>query len=210
VRNGPPSEWIRRPLRHREGSLDEVRLVYLGAISVQDGVEGLAPVLARLNEAPYSLRASLTVVGDGDGRPTLERALADHAVLDQVTFTGRVPAGRVPELLQDADVCVDPAPATDVNERSTMTKIAEYLAIGKPVVAYDLLEARRTAGAAAVLVTRGDVEAFAYAIAELARDGDLRRRLSEAARSRAELLTWEHSERALLRAYGTLNGSASG
>ena len=210
VRNGPPSEWTRLPLHHREGSLDEVRLVYLGAISAQDGVEGLAPVLARLNEAPYSLRASLTVVGDGDGRPTLERALADHAVLDQVTFTGRVSPGRVPELLQDADVCVDPAPATDVNERSTMTKIAEYLAIGKPVVAYDLLEAQRTAGDAAVLVRRGDVDAFAHAIAELARDGDLRRLMSEAARSRAELLTWEHSEQALLRAYGMLSRPASG
>jgi glycosyltransferase involved in cell wall biosynthesis len=101
-------------------------------------------------------------------------------------------------------VCVDPAPATDVNERSTMTKIAEYLALGKPVVAYDLHETANTAGDAALLVRRGDSDAFAGAISLLARDPELRARLAERARARASGLTWEHSERELLSAYAAL------
>jgi glycosyltransferase involved in cell wall biosynthesis len=125
-------------------------------------------------------------------------------VADRVTFTGRVPAHRVPELLADADVCVDPAPPTDVNERSTMTKIAEYLALGKPVVAYDLLETGRTAGEAALLVAGNDIDAFARAIVRLARDPELRARLADHARRRADALTWEHSECALLAAYRAL------
>ncbi len=149
----------------------------------------------------------LTIIGDGDGRPALERALAAHGVQDRVSFTGRVAAGRVPDLLQDADVCVDPAPATDVNERSTMTKIAEYLALGKPVVAYDLLETRRTAGDAALLVAPGNADAFAEAISRLARDPALRASLSRSARERAAELTWEHSERALYDAYRALRDS---
>ena len=146
----------------------------------------------------------LTIIGDGDGRAAVEAELAAQGVEDRVVFTGRVAPNRVAELLQDADVCVDPAPATGLNERSTMTKLAEYLALGKPVVAYDLLEARRTARDAALLVPRGDVGAFAEAILDVARDPALRQRLGDEARRRAKELTWEHSERALLAAYAAL------
>lgn len=204
VRNGPPAAWTNLSAGNRDGILDEVRIAYLGAISSQDGVDGLVPVLTRLVRGPDPVRVHLTVIGDGDARGPLEQELAGAGLADRVTFTGRVAAGRVPELLQQVDLCVDPAPATDVNERSTMTKIAEYLALGKPVVAYDLLETTRTAGDAALLVKRGDAEAFAGAIALLARDPRLRATLSDRARRRVGMLTWEHSERELLSAYAAL------
>jgi glycosyltransferase involved in cell wall biosynthesis len=204
VRNGPPAAWLRLPTLNRGGVLDEVRIAYLGAISSQDGVDGLVPVLRRLTAGPDPIRAHLTVIGDGDARAPLEQELVAAGLADRVTFTGRVAPGRVPELLQEADVCVDPAPATDVNERSTMTKIAEYMALGKPVVAYELHETSNTAGEAALLVRRGDADAFAGAITLLARDPELRARLAARARERAACLTWEHSERELLRAYGSL------
>lgn len=207
VRNGPPAAWIGLPSTSRGGVVHQVQLAYLGAISSQDGVDGLAPVLASLCEGPDALDARLLVIGDGDGRPQLEEALAERGLTDRVVFTGRVAPDQVPELLADVDICVDPAPATDVNDRSTMTKIAEYLARHKPVVAYALLETRRTAGEAAVLVNPGDVEAFADAIRRIARDPALRARLVEAARRRASLLTWEHSERALLEAYAALRSA---
>jgi glycosyltransferase involved in cell wall biosynthesis len=204
VRNAPPSEWTQRPLQAREGALDEIQLAYAGAISAQDGAEGLAPVLAGLRDHPDPVNARLTIIGDGDGRPLLEAELARLGVADRVTFTGWVDADRVPELLTRADVCVDPAPATDVNERSTMMKIAEYLSLGKPVVAYDLLEARRTSNGAAMLVPPGDTARFAACIAELARNPELRLQMARTARRRAAELTWDHSERALLEAYGSL------
>lgn len=204
VRNGPPASWTTLPVRNRGGVLDEVRIAYLGAISAQDGVDGLVPVLARLSRGADPVGIRLTVIGDGDARGPLEQELAAAGFGDRVTFTGRVAPEAVPELLQQVDLCVDPAPATDVNERSTMTKIAEYLALGKPVVAYDLLETRRTAGDAALLVKRGDADAFAGAIVLLARDPELRAALSDRARGRALALTWEHSERELLRTYGAL------
>jgi glycosyltransferase involved in cell wall biosynthesis len=205
VRNAPPPAWVAMPIRTREGVLDRVELAYAGAISAQDGVEGIAPVLAKLSG---SVDAHLTIIGDGDGRPVLEAALARQGVADRVTFAGWVAAERVPELLAAADICVDPAPATDVNQRSTMIKIAEYLALGKPVVAYDLLEARRTAGPAACFVSPGDVDAFAEQIARLARDPEARLSLARQARSRAAELTWDHSEHALLAAYGALRTEA--
>lgn len=204
VRNGPPAAWTQLPLHGRPGVLETVHLGYLGAISSQDGVDGLAPVLARLCEHGDPIDVRVTMIGDGDGRAALEAALAAYGVADRVTFTGMVAPGRVPELLEAVDVCVDPAPSSDLNERSTMTKIAEYLALGKPVVAYDLLETRRTSGDSALLVPAGDVAAFAQAIRTLARDAVLREKLAEAARARALELTWDHSERALLEAYAAL------
>ncbi|MGZ4249392.1 MAG: glycosyltransferase family 4 protein [Solirubrobacteraceae bacterium] len=204
VRNAPPEAWTRIPSRNRDGVLNDVQLVYVGAISSQDGVDGVAPVLAKVCDGAGPLDAHLTIIGDGDGRLALEQALAEHGMADRDTFTGWIPAAEVPEVLMNADICVDPTPPLDVNERSTMIKVAEYLALGKPVVAYDLLETGRTAAGAALLVERSNVDAFARAIVKLARDTELRARLAADARRRARELTWEHSERALLSAYQAL------
>jgi glycosyltransferase involved in cell wall biosynthesis len=201
VRNAPPAAWIELPGRRRAGVLERLHVAYLGAISVQDGVQGLAPILARVCDGAGPVDVHLTVIGDGDARREFERALADHGLSERVTFSGWVASEDVPHLLMEADVCVDPAPATDVNERSTMIKIAEYMALGKPVVAYDLLETQRTAQDAALLVRRGDVDGFAGALVTLARDPALRAELEAKARQRASELTWEHSETALLAAY---------
>lgn len=201
VRNAPPAAWTKLPLRVRDGELNTVRLAYVGAIAAQDGVGGLAPVLAGLRTGPNPIQAQLMIIGDGDARKELQAELDRFGVADQVTFTGWIAQERIPQLLQDVDVCVDPTPATDVNQRSTMIKLAEYLALGKPVVGYDLLEARRTAGDAALLVPPRDVEAFSRAVRHLARDPELRLRLARDARNRAVELTWEHSEPALLRVY---------
>lgn len=207
VRNAPPRAWTEEPILCRDGVLEPVRLVYVGAIAPQDGVAGLADVLGYLCTGPGRIDARLTVVGDGSERASVEREMHARGVAEHVTFVGWVEPGRVRELIRQSDICVDPSPATDVNERSTMTKVAEYLALGKPVVAYDLLETRRTTGDAALLVKRDDPERFADAIRELTGDAVLRRRLASAARERASAaLNWERSAEALLEAYASLDG----
>lgn len=205
VRNGPPEQWLQLPTETKPGQLKRVQLGYLGAISSQDGVEGLARVLELL--AAEGIDARLLVVGEGDRRTALEQEIRSRGLGEKLTITGWVPWDQVPSLLAEADICVDPAPATEVNNRSTMVKIAEYLALGRPVVAFDLLETRRTADTAAVLVAPEDVEGFAGAIAYLANDGAERERLAQLGRQRAVELSWANSERALLRAYeGVIGG----
>jgi glycosyltransferase involved in cell wall biosynthesis len=206
VRNGPRQAWTRLPMNVRPGRLASVRLTYLGTVADQDGLEGMAEVLALLRDGHPDLDARLTVIGDGDGRGSFEAALERFGVSANVTITGWVPLEQVPRLLSDADVCVDPAPATELNQRSTMIKLAEYLALGKPVVAYDLLETSRTVRDAALLVPHGDTKTFADRIARLARDPELRSRLAHRARQRSLVLTWANSESALLAAYAGLNG----
>jgi glycosyltransferase involved in cell wall biosynthesis len=206
VRNAPPRAWTEQPLARRDGPLETVNLVYVGAIAPQDGVAGLADILESLCRGADPLDAQLVVVGDGSERAAVEREMSARGLAQHVTFVGWVEPDRVLALIRDADICLDPSPATDVNERSTMTKVAEYLALGKPVIAYDLLETGRTTGDAALLVERDNAQRFADAIRRLARDAALRHGLAHAARERAiAMLTWDRSAEALFAAYAALD-----
>jgi glycosyltransferase involved in cell wall biosynthesis len=199
VRNGPPRATLAAAPPTREGALYEPRLVYLGELGPQDGVLALPEIL----QQPSLARARLTIVGDGACRAELERRAAS---LDgRIRFTGYLPHWEVPGALSEADIGIDPAPATEFNQRSTMTKIAEYLAAGLPVVAYDLLETRRTAGEAAAYAEPGNTAAFAAEIARLATDPEYRANMAVSARERAEELVWERSEQSLVNAYRELD-----
>jgi glycosyltransferase involved in cell wall biosynthesis len=188
-----------RPLRR--GELTEPHLVYVGALESQDGVAHLADVMLALRADHGLAGARLTVIGFGAERAPLEHRLADLGVADRVTFTGRVDHNRVLEIVADADICVDTAECTELNHRTTMVKIVEYLSLGRPTVAFALRETERTTGDAAALAPCGQWDQFISSIAELARSEDRRNELARRARERAELLAWEHSEAALLGAY---------
>jgi len=204
VRNGPPAAWLEQARPGRSGALQDPHLVYVGAISSQDGVQHVAKLL-RLLTREHGLRgARLTIVGDGDAREQVEAALADAGASGCVRWAGWVPIEQIPAQLAAADICIDPAGPSPLNHQSTMIKIAEYLTAGRPVVAFDLLETRRTLDGAGIVVAPGDVGALAAACARLAGDGAERAALSSAASARAASLTWEHSEQALLHAYDQL------
>ena len=201
VRNGPPQATLAPARVPRTGPLGAPRLVYLGALGPQDGVLEL-PALMR---HPSLATAHLDVLGDGPAHAAIEAEVAASPELaGRVTLLGRVEHDRVPGLLGAADIAVDPAPCTAFNHRSTMVKIGEYLAARLPVVAYDLVETRRTADDAALLVPCGSVDDLAHGVARIARDESLRYSLSVRAAARATALVWERSAVALLGLYENL------
>ncbi len=197
VRNGPRLAEFPDPPTQRGGSLDAPRIVYVGTLDVQDGVLDLPEVLRH----PGLEHAQLTVVGDGDALEELQRRCAAAGVENRVTCTGRVPHDQVARLIAAADLAVDPAPGNALNHGSTMIKIAEYMASGRAIVAYDLRETRYTAAATAVYAPCDDPRAFARLIVELARDGDRRVALGREARRRSLALVWERSQESLLELY---------
>jgi len=205
VRNGPPAAWLDEPpAPARAGALSDPQLVYVGAVSSQDGVAGLAEVMRRLTGEHGLSGARLTIVGEGDAREPAAAAMRAASVEAHVRWLGWTQPAEVLGHIRAADICVDPAPPSPLNHRSTMIKIAEYMAAGRPVVAYDLTETRHTLGATGVLADPGEPAAFAAAIARLAGDGAARAALAAAARERAAELTWERSEEILLAAYDGL------
>jgi glycosyltransferase involved in cell wall biosynthesis len=122
---------------------------------------------------------------------------------DTVNFTGRVSDEQLLEILSTADVCVNPDRPCEMNDISTMIKIMEYMALGKPIVQFDLGEGRFSAQEAAVYAdTRNQVTDFAAKIIWLLDNPDERRRMGEFGRRRVEReLAWQYSVQNLLAAY---------
>jgi glycosyltransferase involved in cell wall biosynthesis len=225
VRNGPKAETVRgarvQPDEPQTATVDAaaespapgpldgrperagLELLFLGALEPQDGVMTLADVL-RILVDDRGLDAHLTVVGIGSCKAELETRCSELHLDERVTFTGWVAHEQVPRLLEAADVCLDPAACNELNHRSTMIKIAEYMAAARPIVAFDLRETRRTAGDAVLYAACDDVEGFAAHVAELAARPSLRRELAQRAAERMPELLWERSAEALLAAYARL------
>jgi len=113
-----------------------------------------------------------------------------------------VPDAELLEMLNTADTCVNPDRANEMNDRSTMNKIMEYMALGKPVVQFDLTEGRVSAGDASWYARPNDVADLAQKMVSLLGDELQRRRMGAIGRDRIEhVLSWQHEAPRLLGAY---------
>jgi glycosyltransferase involved in cell wall biosynthesis len=169
-----------------------LRLVYAGALSKVYEVDVALEALARIRAE----RPDLPVTLDLYGRDFAELPLRDEAsalgLADAVTFHGRVPIDAVPAALAAADVGLAPTRRTEFTDFSLSTKIFEYAAMGKPVVASRLPMVEATFAPGTVTTyTAGDAEAMAAAITMLADDPTARE--SAVARTSALVaqLAWE-------------------
>jgi glycosyltransferase involved in cell wall biosynthesis len=206
VRNGSPLEEFeaaRADDSVRDGA--EILVCYAGAMGPQDGVDYLVRAMGYLVTDLGRRDIRCHLLGDGDAAPSA-RALVHELGLDRyVRFTGWLVDSEYLSHLAAADIGVEPAPSNPYNDRSTTIKILEYMALGKPVVAFDLPEHRVSADGAAIYVAPNDENAMAKAIATLADQPEQRARMSEIGRQRTrEQLSWAHSAPNLLRVYRSL------
>jgi asparagine synthase (glutamine-hydrolysing) len=180
-------------------------LAYVGVMSVQDGVEYALYALHELVHKRGRQDVSLVLMGDGDSAAMLH-ALAHELELDEyVKFTGWTEAKDILRYLTVADVGLSPDPENGLNEFCTMIKTMEYMAMGKPVVAFDLAETRFSAEEAALYAVPNQVEDFADKIEVLLDNEELRSKLAVLGRKRiVEVLNWDYSKENLLLAYETL------
>jgi glycosyltransferase involved in cell wall biosynthesis len=106
-------------------------------------------------------------------------------------------------------VCVSPDPKNPFNNVSTMNKVVEYMAMGKPIVAFDLHEVRDTARGAGLYIESNDPEAFGDQILKLLDSPETRQRMGEVGLQRFnDTLAWEHQEERLVKAYDHLLGTS--
>ena len=126
-------------------------------------------------------------------------------MIDYMTFAGRVPDRDVLQMLCTADVCVNPDRVNEMNDKSTMNKIMEYMAMGKPVVQFDVTEGRFSALDASLYAKPNDPADFADKILELLDDPQRREAMGEFGRARARtVLSWEQEAPQLLQAYASI------
>src|SRR5439155_3141823 len=124
------------------------------------------------------------LVGGGTSVDEMKALAAELGVADYVTFTGRVPDAEMLAMLNTADVCVNPDVANDMNDKSTMNKIMEYMALGKPIVQFDLTEGRFSAQSASLYARRNDAVDLALKIVELLDDPERRAAMGALGRRR--------------------------
>jgi glycosyltransferase involved in cell wall biosynthesis len=202
VRNGPRKSAVGDRLPEiRPGELTDPDLVYVGALEPQDGVAQLPEILERLVVDHGLTGARMTIAGWGSELDGIRSDFASRRLLDHVRLLGRTPHQDVLRLIANADICVDPAPGNPFNHGTTMVKISEYLALGRPTVSYALRETEHTAAGAVCLVPCDDQDAFVRCVAELARSEEARAELHRRAMSRADDLLWEHQAANLIDAY---------
>jgi glycosyltransferase involved in cell wall biosynthesis len=206
VRNGP-NQMRMTPIAPsaRLRGMNKCILCYIGSLNPQDGVDHL---LRSLRHLLYELKRSdfhCVIMGTGDSLQDL-RNLADKLQLNGcVELPGFVPDEDLQSNLAAADICLDPDPSSPLNDVSTWIKVMEYMAYGKPIVAFDLKETRFSAGDAAIYVRPNEEAEFAETVAQLMGQPELRRKMGAFGRRRVEdELQWNKVGRNLLTAYETL------
>jgi glycosyltransferase involved in cell wall biosynthesis len=210
VRSGPSRERF-ATVRAQEPALKRGRpylVAYLGVMAPQDGVDHLLRAARHLATCGGRRDISYTLIGSGDSFEDLQALTRELELTDVVEFTGRIPDADVERILATADVCVCPDPLNPLNDLSTMNKVLEYMACGKPVVCFDLREHRASAGEGALYAEPNRDDDLAAQIARLLDDPALRERLGAYNRRRfLDTLAWEHNAGTLLDAYEGLCGT---
>lgn len=211
VRNGPDLNRVRLVAPdERLKTMGKCILGYVGAMNPQDGLDYMLRSLHVLVNKLGRKDFYCVAVGSGDSLDGLRELSRELGLDDYVWFTGFIPTTDLMRYLSTADICLDPNPSNPLNDVSTWIKVMEYMALGKPIVAFDLKETRVSAQEAAVYVRPNDEEAFAEAIRDLMDDTGRRREMGEFGRRRIDAdLKWDVVSSELLSAYEALRASAS-
>ena len=212
VRSGPSLERLK--ILPAVPELKRGRKFLVGYVGVMGAQEGI----------PYLLEAARHIVRDlgredvhfmlAGGGPALEdmRRLSSQMRLDDyVEFLGRVPDQTLLEMLNTADVCVNCDEVNPMNDKSTMNKIMEYMALAKPIVQFELTEGRFSAREASLYARPNDAHDFADKIVTLLADPERRERMGQFGRQRVERhLAWQYEVPKLLAAYDALFAPPAG
>jgi glycosyltransferase involved in cell wall biosynthesis len=209
VRNGPTLDRLKLvepdpDLKKRGG----VIIGYIGVMGPQDGLDYLLRALQQLKVVLERRDFFCIIIGKGSALADL-KAQVIHLGLDQyVWFTGFIPDEDVLKYLSTIDIGVDPDPSNRFNDRCTMIKIMEYMALSKPIVAFDLPEHRITAGEAAVYACPNDELDFARKVEALMDDPERRNKMGQIGKERIENeLAWQYQAQNLLDAYKSISSN---
>lgn len=195
----PPVPALRAGRKHLVG--------YVGVIGAQEGIDLLLETVKIVVTHHGREDIHFGIVGGGTSLNEMRRLAVTLGIADYVTFTGRASDADLLAMLNTADVCVNPDVANAMNDASTMNKIMEYMALGKPIVQFDLTEGRFSAGEASLYAKRNDPADMAAKIIQLINDPAARERMGAVGRERVEnVLEWRYEAPKLLAAYDAVRG----
>lgn len=189
----PLDDTLRRGRRHLVG--------YVGVMGRQEGLDLLLDA-AKLVVEEHGRDVTFALAGSGPEAQRLRSRSEEMGLAEHVHFLGRVSDAELLTLLSTADVCVNPDEVNPMNEMSTMNKILEYMAVGRPIVQFETREGRISAGPSSLYPAANDAAAFAESICRLLDDPELRDEMGAQGRVRfQEEFAWSRQVPKLLAAY---------
>ena len=202
VKSVPPSDRWKNGRKHLIG--------YVGVIGDQEGVDLLLEAAHEIVIRRGRTDVQFCIVGDGPSAAGLRNRSTELGLESYVTFTGRLPDQDLFEILSTSDVCVNPDRVNVMNDKSTMNKILEYMALSKPIVQFEVTEGRFSAEEASLYAKPNDASDFAEKLLILLGDEAKRMRMGEIGRARVlHALSWEHEAPKLIQAYQKVFATAS-
>lgn len=202
VKSVPPVDALKNGRRYLVG--------YVGVMGDQEGIDLLLEAASHIVHQMKRDDVQFVLVGGGPALDDLKAMSATMGLSDHVRFTGRAPDQELFEVLSTSDLCVNPDRVNPMNDKSTMNKILEYMALGKAIVQFDVTEGRVSAQDASLYARANDPVDMADKILELLDDPAQRERMGQYGRERVESgLSWATQIEPLLGAYvQLLNRSA--
>lgn len=203
VRSGPDLSRVRNvPPQPSWKNGRDFMVGYVGVMGEQEGIDLLLESVRHLVHDKGRHDIQFVLVGGGSSLDALRQLAVELKVEQYVTFTGRAPDQDLFEVLSTADICVNPDRVNAMNDKSTMNKIMEYMALGKPIVQFELTEGRVSAAEASLYARANDTVDFASKIEDLLADPARRETMGKVGRERVEKsLSWTQSIGPLLAAY---------
>lgn len=175
---------------------------YVGVMGDQEGIDLLIDAVRHIVRNLGRDDIQFCLVGGGPSLAALKDMVDREGLSDYITFTGRAPDQDLLEVLSTMDVGVNPDRVNPMNDKSTMNKIMEYMALGKPMVQFDVTEGRFSAQDASLYAMANDPVDMAEKLVELVDDPSRRRQMGEFGHRRVESeLSWTYQIEPLIAAY---------
>ena len=174
-------------------------ILFLGRLEKRNGLSYLLRAYPKVKRELPNTR--LIIVGDSRSRPRYERYVR-QAKMEDVVFTGYVPAQELPRYHCSADIYCSPATGNE----SAGIVLLEALAAGRAIVASNIegYATVVTHGVEGLLVLPKDADSLSHALVHLLADDALRLRMGEMGRLRAEQFSWERISQRILSYYERL------
>ena len=203
IRNGPDTRHFKEfPPNDLLRKGKTYLFAYIGIMAFQDGVEYIIRAIDYLVKQREFDDFITYLIGSGSDLARLMKLTKELGLEEKIIFTGRIPDEPALKILSTADICLSPDPSNPLNDSSTMNKIMEYMALGKPIVSFQLREAIFSAREAAIYVANNDAQSFGEGILKLVKDRDKRFMMGRFGKKRIEAeLSWQRQIPCLIKAY---------
>lgn len=178
---------------------------YIGIMGEQDGVDILICAMAQILKVSKRTDIGCMIIGSGSELENLRTLANDLGVNDYVMFTGYLSGETLLTHLCSLDIGIIPDPPSPCNDKLSMNKVFEYMALGLPFVQFDLAQSRLEAGDAGLVAKEPTPKAMADAIASLLDNEPLRHQMSKIGKERAHReFRWETEKQTLIEHYRKL------